>query len=199
MTVLLLIGMLASASAVQIRSPSFFRRSLLANPPAPAPTVSTPITLPDSPATISGLQDKASAGDVAVTVGHFITNTGLYASTTYGGAIGENVAGEGLGGGVKALTTSAGTWGQELYYSAVNIAGDTRTDIFQAPTGVTVDSVKFHQQNYVWMVDPNQGTAYKVSTDSGSPGAVKGVFKTGSGMHLPSMLECPTFSTVSVH
>jgi hypothetical protein len=181
MTALLLIGMLATASAVQIRSPSFFRRSLLANPPAPAPTTSA-LTAADSPATISGLQDVASTGNVAVTVGHYISDIGLYASTTYGDV------GAGTGG-VKALTTPVGTWGQTFSYSAVTIVGDSRTDIFEVPaTGVTVDNVKLHQQNNVWMLDTNQGTAYKVSTDAaGTPGAVNGVFQTAAGSHPPAV------------
>ena len=188
MPALLLIGLLASASATHIRSPALFRRSLMAptpNPPTPSPTTSEGYRDADSPVGPSGLQDVASTGTTTVTVGHFITGTGLKKSTTY--------SSPSQLGGVKTLTTSAGTWGQEFSYSAVDVNGDTRTDIFEtsspAPEGITLDSVKFNQKNNVWMVDTNQGNAYKLATT----GSVAGVYQTSPTGEHP--LHCVAFCT----
>ena len=180
MTALLLIGMLATASAGQIRSPSFFRRSLLADPPAPAPTQSLTYRATDSPATFSGLQDAASSGTTTVTVGHYLTNLGLMASTSW--AAGSQTGGQKS----HSDTTHTGTWGQEISYSAVNVGGDTRTDIFEDTTslnGITIDSVKLHQANNLWVVDSNQGNVYKLDTSSSGSGtsSVLGVFQTSPG------------------
>lgn len=181
MTALLLIGLLAMASASQIRSPTFFRRSLLANPATPAPTVGLTYRDTDTPATVSGLQDAASTGTTPVTVGHYLTNDGLMASTTY-------AAGTQNGG--QKVPHSVGTWGQDISYSAVPLNGDTRPDIFEDTTtlnthGVTIDSVKYNQKNNVWMMDTNQGYAYKIdsSTSGAGTGAVIGVFQTSPGRH----------------
>ena len=154
----------------------------MANPPVPASTISA-LTATDSPATLSGLQDAASAGATStVTVGHYLAGAGVLASTANGG--GQN-------GGQKALTSTPGTWGQQLSYSAAVVNGDSRTDIFESgSTGVTVGSVKFAQQNNVWMLDTNQGTAYKVSTAAGSAGTVNGVYKTGPGRHPSRGSNC---------
>ena len=173
LSALLLICYFATtACALSVHAPSQFRRSLLTNPPAPSPTNSdisaTPNRATDNPATASGLQDTASSGTTVVTVGHYIDNAGLKASTSY-------TTGP---GGVK--TSSSGVWGQTFTYSAVSVNGDARTDIFESSTGITVDSVKFNQKNNMWMLDTALGTAYKIdcSASGASTGATIGVFQT---------------------
>lgn len=182
---LLLRCLAASVSASSIWCPSVFRRSLLTNPPAPAPTFSdissTPNRATDSPATLSGLQDAASTGTTTVTFGHFIDDTGLRASNTY--STGP--------GGVKASSPgTTGTWGQVFTYSAINANGDTRTDIYESSTGITIESVKFNQKNIVWMLDAASIAVYKINTDSSGSGtgAVIGVFKTSPSKSITSFI-----------
>lgn len=181
MTALLLVSLLATASAGHLRSPSHFHRSLLANPPEPTPTTSLTYRATDSPATVSGLQDADATGDAPVTVGHYLTNVGLFASTPYSAP--TQTGGQKTHSG----TFDTGVWGQEISYSAANINGVTRPDIFEDSTalnGVTIDSVKFNQQDNVWMVDRKMGNAYKIVSDSGSstPG---GIFQTSPGRIRP--------------
>lgn len=180
MPAVLLVSLLATALASDAHSPSLSRRSLLAVPPTPAPTTSPTYRATDSPATVSGLQDAAPSGTTNVTVGHYLTNSGLMASTPYSAGA--------QSGGQKAhsAASATGVWGQEISYSAVDVNGDTRADIFEDSTvlnGITVDSVKFRQQNNVWMLDSAMGTAYKIDTSSsgGHSGSVSGAFQTSPG------------------
>lgn len=156
MAALLIIGLLATASAAgHIHSPSFFRRSLLAHPPAPAPTQSVPFRVTDTPATISGLQDAPPTGTTPVTVGHYLTNFGVMASIPW--AAGSQTGGQ----KTHSSAGTTGTWGQELSYSAVdNGNSDVRPDLFEdssALNGITLDSVKFGQKNNLWLMDTRQG------------------------------------------
>ena len=181
MAALFLIGMIAVVSATSVRSPALFRRSLLTNPPAPAPTFSdvsgTPNRPTDNPATFSGLQDVPSVGNTTVTVGHYIDGTGLQASSTYS---------TGPGGARASNASTTGTWGQAFSYSAIALNGDARTDVLETATGITIDSVKFNQKNYVWMLDTSSGNAYKIDTSTSSSGTstVKGVFQTSPSAFL---------------
>ena len=150
---LLLISLCASASATSIRSPAFFRRSLLANPAAAAPTTST-VYATDNPATLSGLQDAPSVGNTTVVVGHYLTGNGTLASVSYTDVFQY--------GGQKTSSAfpATGTWGQALSYSAVDSGnGDVSPDIFEDTTfpGVTLSSVKFNQKKNVWMLDTGAG------------------------------------------
>ena len=76
----------------------------------------------------------------------------------------------------------------------VALNGDARTDVLETASGVTVDSVKFNQKNYVWMLDTSSGNAYKVDTSSSGSGTstVKGVFQTSpsASEHFDTALLC---------
>lgn len=181
MSVLVLFSMLTTLSASRLRHPTFSRPTdVLATTPTPSPTTPLSYRATDAPATLSGLQDAASTGTTPVATGHYLTSSGLFASTSY--------AAGAQNGGQKphSSTGTTGTWGQDISYSAVGVNGDTRTDIFEDSTalnGITVDSVKFGQQNNVWLLDTSQGKAYKIdSSSSGSNrGTVSGVYKTSQG------------------
>lgn len=184
MSAILLIGLLATALASGAHSPGSFRRRLQTLPRPPAPTRSLTYRAADSPATFSGLQDAPSTGTTGVVVGHYLSNDGLMASTPYS-------AGTQSGGQKTHSATSAtGVWGQEISYSDENVDGDTRPDIFEDTTaliGITIDSVKFRQQNNVWMLDRAMGLAYKIDSSSSgsSTGSVSGIFQTSPGQLTP--------------
>jgi hypothetical protein len=173
---MLLIGVLATASAGQIRSPSS-HRSLLANPAAPAPDKSSGYRVTDSPATFSGLQDETPTGIPRNIVrGHYLTDSGLFASTSY-------IAGSQYGGQKEDLSITAdsdGTWGQEIYYGPTPSA--IREDTTAAGIALGNLGTALHK-DIVWMLDAFKGTAYQISTSTSSlgTGSVIGVFQTSPG------------------
>lgn len=145
--------------------------------------IDTPSQTPTDSPGLSGLQDKPSAGNAPITVGHFLTGDGLKASTVY-------LAGSQHGGIKLPDNTTGGSWAQSITYSSAASGGVADVaEMGGRYSGISMSSAAIMPVNNVWLLDANNTLAYKLDAESCATGnaTITGVYETRPSGNLPSL------------
>lgn len=212
--VLLLVGLLATASASHVRSPSFFRRSLLSGCTASAKsgtrsysgTAATgelcagpdvldanlvPATSVPKSNKLSGLQDAAPTANGAATRGTFRSGVGLFKTAAD-----------------RAPAAAPDSWGRTITYSQTPTGGAVSSDpdvcevdaTGTANDGITISNYKLDQKDYIWILDTDNLKALKLDTTSTATTVIAGTYITnGAPVRLRTMSSSRWFTNLIAH